>query len=73
MTTNTLKEYMTTAELLKINETQAVTFTFSRLEGAKSFKGAVASLLCDLTSKVIGQWVCQVTGEDDAQWKCEWA
>ncbi len=73
MTTNTLKEYMTTAELLKINETQSVTFTFSRLEGAKSFKGAVASLIEDLTSKVIGQWVCQVTGEEDAQWKCEWA
>jgi hypothetical protein len=68
-----LKEYMTTLELLRINESQAVTFTFSRLEGKKSFKGAVASLVCDLTSKVLGQWVCQVTGEDNAQWRCEWS
>jgi len=64
---------MTTAELLNINDTQSVSFTFSRLEGMKSFKGAVASLIDDASSKVIGQWICRLTGEENALWECEWA
>ena len=70
--TCTLKETMTTSELMEINETQACHFAFSRMEG-KSFKGNTATLVCNYFGKVLGQWICIESGDLDAKWKCEWA
>ena len=68
-----LKEIMTTNEMLLLNKTQSAQFVFFYFEGRRSFVGAVASLICDQSSKVIGKWACIESGDLEAKWKCEWA
>lgn len=67
---NPLKETMTTAELLEINQTQSVSFVFSRL-GDRAFKGSTATLVCDTLGTILGRFVCIESGGLDAPWKCE--
>lgn len=68
-----MKEIMTTAELLEVNQTQSCSFVFSRMDGSRSFKGSTATLVCDTLGTILGQWVCLESGCEDSTWGCAWA